>query len=77
MNVVFQDQPQSMAWCLSCHRNPQNYVRPLAADKPGETSPVFNLDWTPPKGTTQVDLGRKLVHDWKINPPKDCAGCHR
>ena len=77
MNVVFQHESQSMAWCLKCHRNPQEYVRPIAADKPGGPSPVFNLKWEPPAGTTQAELGKKLVHDWKINPPKDCAACHR
>jgi hypothetical protein len=77
MNVVFQDKSQSMGWCLSCHRHPEDYVRPLAADKPGEQSPIYNLKWVVPAGTTQGELGRKLVHDWKIDPPKDCAGCHR
>ncbi len=77
MNVVYQKEPQSMAWCLNCHRNPAEYVRPLAADKPGATSPIYNLDWTPPKGTSQGDLGAKLVHDWKIKPPTDCGACHR
>jgi hypothetical protein len=65
-----------MGWCLSCHRHPENYVRPIAADEPGAISPVFNLDWKVPSGT-QAELGRKLVQDWKIDPPKDCAGCHR
>lgn len=77
MNVVWQDKSQSMGWCLSCHRNPQDYVRPIAAAGTDTTSPVFNLDWIPPAGKTQAEIGRKLVHDWKINPPKDCAGCHR
>jgi hypothetical protein len=77
MNVVFQDQPQSMSWCLNCHRNPQEFVRPIAATTPGGLSPVFNLDWQPPPGQTQGEIGRKLVHDWKIDPPTDCAGCHR
>ncbi|HUB68195.1 MAG TPA: cytochrome c3 family protein [Candidatus Methylacidiphilales bacterium] len=77
MQVVSEQKPLSMGWCLSCHRNPENYVRPIAADTPGETSPVFNLDWQPPAGTTQAELGRKLVHDWKIDPPTNCAGCHR
>jgi Cytochrome c7 and related cytochrome c/Class III cytochrome C family len=77
MNVVFQDQSQSMGWCLSCHRHPENAVRPIAADKPGDTSPIYNLKWKPPDGTTQAQLGAKLVHDWKIDPPTDCAGCHR
>jgi hypothetical protein len=77
MNVVWQSQPQSMAWCLSCHRHPEEAVRPIAAAKPGEQSPIYNLNWTPPKGMTQAQLGTKLVKDWKINPPTDCAGCHR
>jgi len=77
MNVVWQNQSQTMGWCLSCHRNPENAVRPLAGAKPGEQSPIYNLNWTPPKGMSQSDLGKKLVHDWKINPPTDCAGCHR
>lgn len=75
MNVVFQDKSQSMGWCLNCHRNPEDYVRPIAAAKPGEQSPIYNLDWT--AGNKQSEIGKKLVHDWKINPPKDCAGCHR
>ena len=77
MSVVFQHEPQSMGWCLQCHRSPQEFVRPLAAATPGGQSPIFNLDWTPPDGTTQGELGKKLVQDLKINPPTDCAGCHR
>lgn len=77
MQVVWEDKSLSMAWCLQCHRNPENFVRPVAADKPGEQSPIYNLDWTPPQGKTQIQMGSELVHNWKINPPKDCAGCHR
>lgn len=77
MNVVYEDKSLSMAWCLSCHRNPADFVRPIAAAKPGETSPVFDLNWVVPPNTNQHTLGTKLVHDWKINPPTDCAGCHR
>jgi hypothetical protein len=77
MSVVWQHEPQSMAWCLNCHRNPAEYVRPIAASTPGGQSPIYNLNWTPPKGKSQTDIGRALVKEWKINPPKDCAGCHR
>ncbi len=52
-------------------------MRPIAADKPGDQSPIYNLNWKVPAGTTQAELGSKLVHDWKIDPPTDCAGCHR
>jgi hypothetical protein len=29
MDVVRHDQPQSMGWCLDCHRAPENNLRPL------------------------------------------------
>jgi len=69
MPVVFHDKSLSMAWCLECHRNPENFLRPR--------DQVFNLDWHPPTGTTQREQGLKLKQAWKVNPPEDCAGCHR
>jgi formate-dependent nitrite reductase cytochrome c552 subunit len=70
MPVVFQDQSQSMGWCLDCHRAPENHLRPL--DK------VTNLNWTAKDaGREQKEMGEKLKAAWKINPPENCAGCHR
>jgi len=69
MAVVYHAEPHSMAWCLDCHRAPENKLRP-----PQE---VFNLDWTPPAGTTQREIGLELKKKWNVNPPENCAGCHR
>jgi len=70
MPVVFQDQSQSMGWCLDCHRAPENHLRPL--DK------ITNLNWTAKDaGREQKEMGEKLKAAWKINPPENCAGCHR
>lgn len=69
MEVVWHDQPQSMGWCLECHRAPENHVRPI-----GE---VYNLDWEPGPETTQREIGLKLVEEWKVNPPVNCQACHR
>jgi hypothetical protein len=66
MEVVGQAKPLSMGFCLDCHRNPEKAVRPL--DK------ITDLAWTNPN---QVKDGTKFVHDWKINPPQSCFGCHR
>jgi hypothetical protein len=72
MQVVYHHEPQSMGWCLDCHRAPQNHVRPM------DKGQVFNLDWKPQdEGTTQQEIGEKLVKEWNINPPQNCAGCHR
>lgn len=67
MEVVFHDQPQSMGWCLDCHREPEKNIRPVEY--------VYDLDWKPQED--QEELGTKLVKEWNVNPPKTCAGCHR
>lgn len=70
MAVVRHDQPLSMHWCLSCHRSPEDHLRPADA--------VTNLDWTPDLiGKTQGVLGKELKEQCKINPPQHCGGCHR
>ena len=76
MPVVYHAEPHSMAWCLDCHRHPEQALRPL--DK------ITDLNWAPtPAGgqsvqEAQLALGRELKVKWNINPPDmNCAGCHR
>ena len=78
MEVVWEDKPLGMAWCLECHRNPEKYLRPL--------SEITHLDWKPSdmgnnpdtgKPWTQFEIGSKLKADWNVKPPVTCAGCHR
>ncbi len=70
MEVVKHVEPQSMGWCLDCHRHPEEKIRPL--------DQVFNLDWEHPGGEkAQLELGKQLVNSWNVNPPQSCSGCHR
>ncbi len=69
MPVLVHDQPLSMGWCLNCHREPENYLRPVAE--------ATNLSWRPSEGRTQRDLGLSLKHEYKVQAPEQCAGCHR
>jgi len=69
MEVVYHAKPHSMGWCLECHRAPENQLRPL--------DQITNLDWEPPAGTTQREIGSKFVKEWNVNPPVSCSGCHR
>lgn len=69
MPVVYHAKPLSMSFCLDCHRAPEKHLRP--------PEQVFNLDWHPPEGTSQKEIGTKLKDDWHVNPPENCAGCHR
>jgi hypothetical protein len=39
MALVFQSKTLLMEWCLNCHRNPENHLRPK--------SEVFNIAWGP------------------------------
>ena len=39
---------------------------------------VTQLDWTAKsEGKDQVEMGLKLKEAWHIEPPVNCAGCHR
>jgi len=63
MEEVYHAKSLSMAFCLDCHRKPEDNIRPLEF--------VTQLDW---KG--KVD-GKQLVHDWKVQPGESCSVCHR
>jgi menaquinone reductase, multiheme cytochrome c subunit len=67
MEVVRQDQPLSMGWCLECHRNPEPHLRPVEF--------VTKLDWKPDEDPKV--LGARLRKENNINPSTDCSTCHR
>ena len=70
MEVVKHDQSLSMSWCLDCHRAPEKVLR--------DPKLVTNLDWKHPGGAEgQAEQGKKFVHDWNVQPPQSCSGCHR
>jgi len=69
MDVVAEAKPLSMGFCLDCHRDPAAHLRPR--------DQVTNLDWKAPSPEAQLEMGRKFVHDWNVNPPQSCSGCHR
>ena len=67
MEVVQQAEPLSMAWCLDCHRRPEQHLRPVEH--------VTAMDWVP--NEDQLSLGRRLRQAHQINPSTDCSTCHR
>lgn len=67
MNVVMQVEPLSMGWCLDCHRNPEEHLRPL--------SEITNMNWLP--NDNHKDFAKQMMQDLSITPPIDCQGCHR
>jgi hypothetical protein len=67
MPLTFQHANLQMSWCLDCHRNPAKYVRPR--DR------IFDVEYEPP--ANQLELGRKLVKEYKVQSLTSCSTCHR
>jgi len=67
MPLMSQAQSLQMEWCLECHRNPEQYVRPRGA--------VFAVDYQPPPN--QAELGARLVADYQIQKLTSCSTCHQ
>ena len=38
---------------------------------------ITDLDYKAASPAAQTEAGSKFVHDWKVNPPQSCSGCHR
>jgi len=69
MPLMKKSEPLTMEWCLSCHRQPERWLRPR--------SEVFNQHWKPPPD--QLAIGRKLMIKRGIEKTHltNCSVCHR
>ncbi|MGA7613613.1 MAG: cytochrome c3 family protein [Thermoanaerobaculia bacterium] len=68
MPLTYQAQPLTMGWCLSCHKHPENFIRPK--DR------VFDLAWKPGPKEPQSVLGPKLVKLYNVKSKTNCSTCH-
>ncbi|MEM7199915.1 MAG: cytochrome c3 family protein [Planctomycetota bacterium] len=64
MEVVRQDQPLNMGWCLECHREPEAHLRP----REELTNMTYEHD-------SQWAL--EFKERGEVNPPQHCSACHR
>jgi cytochrome c7-like protein len=70
MPLIFQASTLQMQWCLDCHRNVENVLRPL--------DQVYNMDWKAP--ANQQEIGRKFAIERRIRTVEEltsCSTCHR
>ena len=67
MEKITLVQPLSMSWCLDCHRDPTDHLRPH--------SEVTNMGWIAPGD--HAEWAKKQMEEKNINPPTTCSGCHR
>jgi hypothetical protein len=70
MPFTYQDKSLLMGWCLDCHRNPKEHLRPL--------DQVFNMDWKPPPDRVKLsdDLFARY-HILSTEQLTSCSTCHR
>lgn len=66
MEVVTQNQPMSMGWCLECHRQPQLYLRPQ--------DQVTTMGYVQPANFVERNL--EAIRRDGIQPPTNCSACH-
>jgi hypothetical protein len=80
MPLMRKGQTLTMSFCVNCHRDPSQYIRPK--DK------VFDMAWRPNQGTEEApeaerlpqdELGPQLVKEYNVNVEQltNCWVCHR
>ena len=67
MPLTLQARSLQMEWCIDCHRNPENYVRPR--------SEITTMGYRPP--LPQSVIGPQLVKEYGIQSLTSCSTCHR
>jgi hypothetical protein len=68
MPLMYQHGSLLMEWCLDCHRQPDQFVRPKKE--------IYNMDWKPSEAE-QANLGPKLRAAYQLRSLLNCSTCHR
>lgn len=69
MPLMMKANSLDMQWCLECHKQPEQYLRPREA--------VFLMDWK--SEGDQLALGASLLKEYHVDKAKllNCSICHR
>jgi hypothetical protein len=70
MPAVYQENSLQMEWCLSCHKDPSQFIRPK--------SEIFNMQWKDSNIT--AERRQQLKEEYKIRSREmltSCSTCHR
>jgi hypothetical protein len=73
MPAIHQVVTLQMEWCLSCHREPEKFLRPQ--------SEIYNSYWRPQNvSSEEIAEGRALKEQYKVRNATmmtSCSACHR
>ncbi len=67
MPLMYQHGTLLMEWCLNCHRQPDQFVRPR--------DQVFNMEYKP--DVDNPNLGKELAEQYGLRKLTHCSTCHR
>jgi hypothetical protein len=70
MEIVRQEKPLSMGWCLECHRDPASQIRPT-----GSVTDMSYLEDHSEADRRVAGLG--FMAERNLFPPTHCSACHR
>lgn len=65
MVKVYQKKPLTMEWCVDCHRDPSEHLRPIEE--------ITTMGYKPKSDTE----GKTLERDRNVKPSTNCSTCHR
>jgi hypothetical protein len=71
MPLMYQQASLEMRWCLDCHRDPAQYVRPR------EFITKMGYDPEVDVGSDQRTVGERLMKEYHIQKLDTCYTCHR
>lgn len=83
MPLMYMNASLQMEWCLTCHRNTENELRPRAEvfnmkyEQPSRLHPV---DFEGTRYTDQIMLGKAIQKSYHVKIERDlisCETCHR
>ena len=72
MPLMWREHSLNMEWCLACHRNPEQFIRPREQ--------VFTMGWDPEKALaprSQEELAAALIKEYHVKSLTNCSTCHR
>ncbi len=67
MSLTWRENSLNMEWCLECHRQPEEFLRPRQF--------VFQAGWQP-VGDAQA-RGDSLMRAYNVETSTNCTTCHR
>lgn len=69
MPLTWQSATLQMGWCLNCHRNTEQFLRPREQ--------VFNMQYQPPADQMMLGQNLKKLYDIKSRQMlESCSTCH-